>query len=301
MKNKNRTQMLYGLMILPGVLLLFIFCYIPIGGLVIAFKDYRYDLGILGSEWVGFKNFEFFFAGQDAKRVLYNTITLNITYIFLGIVVAVFFALLLYNIKRRVMIKAYQTTMMLPYFLSWVVVGCMAYGFLNPTSGIINGLLKKMGVDMIDWYAKPKYWPYILGFFSVWKNVGINCIIYYAGLMGVDDSLFEAAELDGASKLQKTWYISIPSIIPLIITMSLLALGNVFRSDFGLFYQVTRDIGMLYETTDVIDTYIFRALNTSGEVGMSAAVGFFQSVVGFITIIIANGIVRRIEKNNALF
>lgn len=300
-KSGNKTQWMYNLMALPGILLLFVFCYIPMGGLVIAFKDYRYDLGILKSPWVGFKNFEFFFAGQDAKRVLYNTITLNLAYIILGIVVAVFFALLLYNIRKRYMIKAYQTTMMLPYFLSWVVVGCMAYGFLNPTAGIINGFLSKFGVGMIDWYAKPEYWPFILGFFSVWKNVGINCIIYYAGLMGIDDSLFEAAELDGASKWQKVWHISIPSIIPLIITMTLLALGNVFRSDFGLFYQVTRDIGKLYETTDVIDTYIFRALNTNGEIGMSAAVGFFQSVVGFITIFLANWIVRRIEKDNALF
>lgn len=298
---KNKNQLMYNLMVLPGVLILLIFNYIPMLGLVIAFQDYRYNLGVLKSPFIGFKNFEFFFKSQDAGRVLFNTIVLNFSYIVLGIVAAVFLALMLYRIKRKAAIKGYQTMMMLPYFLSWVVVGCMAYGFLNPTSGIINCILKYIGLEGIDWYARPKYWPFILGFFSIWKNIGINCIIYYAGLLGTDEALFEAAELDGANKFQKTVHIAVPAIIPLITTMTLLALGNIFRSDFGLFYQVTRDIGKLYSTTDVIDTYIFRALKSNGDVGMSAAVGFFQSVVGFVTIMIANAVVRKVERENALF
>lgn len=300
-QKKLKNQLPYYLMVLPGVLLLFIFCYLPMGGLVIAFKDYRFDKGIFGSDWAGLSNFAFFFKGQDAWQILYNTLVLNFSFIVCGLIAAVFIALMLFHVRRRALVKTYQTMMMLPYFLSWVVVGCMAYGFLNPTAGVINRWLEGFGVPMIDWYAKPEYWPFILGFFSVWKSFGYNCIIYYAGLLGIDDSLFEAADLDGATYWQKIRNICLPSITPLIITMTLLSLGNIFRSDFGLFYQLTRDIGKLYKTTDVIDTYIFRALKTNGEVGMSAAVGFFQSIVGFITILTANMIVRRIEKDNALF
>lgn len=298
---RKKDNLLFDIMALPGVLLMIIFSYIPMFGLVIAFQDYKYNKGIFGSEWIGFKNFEFFFTSSDAGRILKNTLTLNLTFILLSVFVAVVFALLLFEINSRRTLKTYQTVLLLPYFLSWVVVGCMAYAFLSPSMGIINGFLGNLGMEGIDWYAKPKYWPFILAFFHIWKNVGYNSIIYYAGLMGIDNSLFEAAELDGANKLQKILHISIPEITPLICTMTLLSLGGIFRSDFGLFYQLTRDIGILYPTTDVIDTYIFRALKTNADVGMSAAVGFFQSVVGFVTIITANAIVKKIEKDNAIF
>lgn len=297
----GRDNLVYDFMALPGMLCVIIFSYIPMLGLVIAFQDYKYNKGIFGSKLIGFKNFEFFFTSQDAGRILKNTLVLNLSFIFVGIFFAVVFALLLFQISSRKTLKVYQTIMILPHFLSWVVVGCMAYAFLSPSLGILNSFLEKIGVEAVDWYSKPEYWPFILGFFRVWKHLGLDCVIYYAGLMSIDNSLFEAAELEGASRFQKNWYICIPEIVPLICTMTLLALGGIFRADFGLFYQITRDIAILYPTTDVIDTYIFRALKTNGDVGMSAAVGFFQSVVGFCTIMIANGIVKKIEKQNALF
>lgn len=303
MKNElnRKDNVIYNMMALPGLVVLILFSYIPMAGLVIAFQNYRFDKGIFKSQFIYFKNFEFFFSSQDAWRILYNTLTLNLLFIFLGISVAVIFALFLFQINKKMLIKTYQTTMLLPYFLSWVVVGIMSYAFLSPQSGVINQIFKYFGFGEIDWYSKPEYWPYILAFFSIWKNVGINCIIYYSGLLGIDSSLFEAAELDGANSLQKTLYISLPSIKTLIILMILMALGGIFRSDFGLFYQLTRDIGKLYPTTDVIDTYIFRALKSNGDVGMSAAVGLFQSFVGFGTILLANMFVRKIEKESALF
>lgn len=299
-KLNRRDNLVYDIMVLPGMALLFLFAYIPMGGLVISFQNFRYDKGLFRSEFIGFENFKFFFTSLDASRVLVNTLMLNLIFISLGITFAVAFALFLFQINQKALIKIYQTAMLLPYFLSWVVVGIMSYAFLSPQYGVLNKMFSYFGGEGIDWYSKPGYWPFILAFFSIWKSAGINCIIYYSGLLGIDKSLFEAAEIDGANYLQKTFYISLPSIRTLVIIMTLLALGGIFRSDFGLFYQLTRDIGKLYPTTDVIDTYIFRALRTNGDVGMSAAVGFFQSVVGFVIIMVANTVVRKIEKESAL-
>ncbi len=291
----------FNLMVLPGLLLIILFNYIPMGGLVIAFQNYKFNKGIFGSEFIGFENFKFFFTSADAGRVLKNTLLLNFSFIICGMAVAIILALCMFKLTSTKLIKTLQTGIMLPYFLSWVIVGCMAYTFLNPTSGVLNNILETFSLEPVDWYSKPKLWPFILGFFSVWKNMGYNCIMYYAGLMGIDKTLFEAADIDGVGSFGKIIYIAIPSIVPLICTLFLLNLGGIFRSDFGLFYQLTRDIGVLYPTTDVIDTYIFRALKTNGDVGMSAAVGLFQSVVGFITVVTANKIVSKISSENALF
>ena len=299
-RNDSKENMDYSLMALPGILLVFVFMYIPMGGLVIAFEDYKYDTGFF-SKFVGLKNFDFFFTSADAGRILYNTLVLNTVFIIVGIICALAVAIMMFQIKRKLCIKVYQSTMMLPYFLSWVIVGCMTYAFLNPSSGLLNSVLKSLNMETVDWYAEPKYWPYILAFCSVWKSVGYNAIMYYAGLMGIDTSLFEAAELDGATKMQKIRYICLPSISQLVCILTLMSFGSIFRSDFGLFYQVTRNISKLYPTTDVIDTYVYRALRENSDVGMSAAVGFFQSVVGFVTILAANLIVKKINNENALF
>lgn len=296
----SKENMDYSLMALPGILLVFVFMYIPMGGLVIAFEDYKYDTGFF-SKFVGFKNFDFFFTSADAGRILYNTLVLNTVFIVVGIICALAVAIMMFQIRSKLCIKVYQSTMMLPYFLSWVIVGCMTYAFLNPSSGLLNSVLKSLGMETVDWYAEPGYWPYILAFCSVWKSVGYNAIMYYAGLMGIDTSLFEAAELDGATKMQKIRYICLPSISQLVCILALMSFGSIFRSDFGLFYQVTRNISKLYPTTDVIDTYVYRALRENSDVGMSAAVGFFQSVVGFVTILAANLIVKKINNENALF
>jgi len=285
----------------PAILYLIIFAYLPMFGLVLAFKNYRYDLGILGSEWVGFKNFTFFFTSQDAWRVTRNTLGLNALFIITGTAFSTTLALLMFEVKKRFCIKAYQTILIMPNFISWVVAGYMLYAFLNPQIGFINKTLEMYSKEGVMWYSNAKLWPVILTYCNIWKNCGLSSIIYYGALMAIDNELFEAAELDGANKLQKMWHISIAEIAPVILTMTILSLGNIFRADFGLFYQLTRDSSTLYETTDVIDTYIFRALKTYGDIGTSSAIGFFQSVVGFIVILCANGIVRKLNKNAALF
>ncbi len=290
-------------LILPAAILVFIFSYLPMGGAIIAFKDYNVQDGIFGSPWVGLRNFEFFFKSSDAWKILRNTLGLNFLFIFAGIVVAVTLALVLYEIKSRAAIKIYQTSLILPHFLSWVVVAYIVYAFLNPRIGILNNILVNINPSFKDynWYAKPDAWPGILLVAKIWKHMGMDLIVYYAGLMGINHEYFEAAELDGANKLQKIWYISIPSISSLIIMMSILALGGIFRAEFGLFYSVPMNSGLLYETTDVIDTYIFRALKDIGDIGMSSAVGLFQSVVGLITVVTANKIVSKIDSDSALF
>lgn len=291
----------FALLALPAFILVFIFCYIPMGGAIIAFKDYKYDTGILGSAWVGFKNFEFFFQSNDAWRITRNTLGMNALFIVVGTIFDVGFALMLYEIKQKWRIKTYQTIMLFPHFISWVIVGYMVYAFLNPSIGFVNVTLQKLGIEPISWYSEPKYWPAILTFAYIWKHVGMNLIIYYAALMGIDQQQFEAARIDGASRIKQIWYISIPSIRSTIIILTILAIGKIFRADFGMFYQLTRDVGQLYPTTDVIDTYIYRSLLSLGDIGMSSAVGLFQSFVGFILIITTNTIVKKIEEESALF
>lgn len=286
---------------LPAILHLLIFCYLPMIGIIIAFKDFRYDIGILESKWVGFNNFKFFFQSLDAWRITGNTIGLNALFIIFGLFVGVSLALLLFEIKQRIFIKTYQTILILPQFLSWVVVGYMTYALLNPNMGLLNKALETLGFESIKWYSQPKIWPFLLVIINQWKVVGMSCIMYYAALIGIDTEYYEAAKIDGANKFHMTWYISIPFLIPMMIVLTIIAIGNIFRADFGMFYNVTRDIGMLYSTTDVIDTYIYRALRVAGNVSMSAAVGLFQSFVGFILVLVTNYIVKKIEPDNALF
>ena len=296
---KNEIE-LFSLCFIP-LLCLFIFNYIPMFGIIIAFKDYRYNLGILGSKWVGFNNFKFFFESDTFTTILWNTLSMNLIFIVVGIMASVLVAILLFEISSRNATKVYQTMLITPNFLSWVVVSYMVYAFLNPQYGLLNGLLKLMGKEAIDWYATPNAWPVILTISSVWKNVGMDSVVYYAALMGLDTSLFEAAEVDGANKLQVTMKIVLPMLVPLISVLTILKIGNIFRADFGLFYQLTRNVGLLYSKTDVIDTYIFRTMRVVGDMGMSSAVGLMQSVVGFVLVILTNHISKKINPDNALF
>lgn len=296
---KDNLQLLS--LALPTIILLGIFSYWPMFGVILAFKNYKVPKGILGSPWAGFKNFEFFFKSQDAWRVTRNTLGLNFLFITMGIICGVIFALIMFEVKQRRQVKVYQTISIIPSFLSWVAVGYIVYSLLDPGKGLVNQLLALFGMEGINWYARPEYWPVILLVTKIWQSVGLGSIIYYAALMGVDNSLYEAADMDGASKLQKTWYVSIPQIVPIIIIMGILDVGKIFRADFGLFYNVTRDVGALYPTTDVIDTYVFRALMSQGNIGMSSAVGLFQSVVCFVTLMVTNTIVNKISPDNSLF
>lgn len=298
-KGKVVSGVQYWILVLPALIYILIFNYIPMFGTLIAFKDYRYNLGILGSEWVGFDNFKGFFTSQDAFIVTRNTVGYGLLFLVLKIMCAVLIAVLLYEINNKLSLKFYQTTMILPNFMSWVVVGYISYILLG-SNGVFNGFLTNMGIEPIKWYSETKYWPYILSAFSVWKSVGMDSVVYYAALMGLDKAVFEAADIDGASKVQKTWYITIPSLIPTIMILLILGMGGIIKGDFGLFYQITGDSQLLYPVTDVIDTYVYRGIRT-GDLGASSAVGLFQSVVGLILVVVTNLVVKKISPENSMF
>uniref|UniRef100_UPI0040569008 ABC transporter permease n=1 Tax=Agathobacter sp. TaxID=2021311 RepID=UPI0040569008 len=292
-----------GTLILPAIVLIAMFSYFPMFGIILAFKNYTVTKGIFGSDWANplFDNFEFFLKSQDAFRVVRNTILLNLLFIFAGTLCAVVFGLLLYEVKKAYQVKLYQTFAILPSFLSWVAVSYIVYGLLDTEKGVINQLIRLFGGENVSWYTSPNYWPVILLLVRVWHSVGLNCIMYYASLMGIDNELFEAADMDGANKIQKMLHISIPHLVPLVTLLVILDIGGIFRADFGLFYNVTRNVGNLYPTTDVIDTYIFRALMEQGNIGMSSAAALIQSVVCTITLVTANAVARKVSPGNSLF
>lgn len=298
--NQRRIDFDLTVLALPGILLLLIFNYLPMGGLLIAFKNYTYSKGILGSDWAGLENFKFFFTSQDAWRVTRNTVGYGVLFILLGIASGVILALMLYEIRSKLALKIYQTSMILPSFLSWVIIGYITYIFLNVNEGVINKFLTFVGIAPKDWYNDPKYWPFILSVVRVWQSVGMGSLVYYAALMGIDTEIFEAAQIDGTNKLQQILYISIPELSPVICIMLIMNMGSVIKGDFGLFYQIPRDIGVLYPTTDIIDTYVFRGVRNA-NFSMSSAVGFFQSFVGLVLVVITNHIVTKIEPDNAMF
>jgi putative aldouronate transport system permease protein len=304
-KVKKRGTFLKNLELLtlciPALVGYILFAYVPMFGLVMAFKDYKLARGIWGSKWIGLKNFEFLWRSVDLGRIVRNTVCYSLTFIVVGLVLNVFIALLLNEIRdNRRALKYYQTTMIFPNFLSWVIVGYITYALFNPTLGILTQIRSALGMTPIDVYMDTKYWPGILVTVNMWKGVGMGSMFYFAALIGIDESLYEAARIDGANRLQQIRYISLPSLIPLMTIMSILAMGSVFRGDFGLFYQIPRDVKVLYEVTDIIDTYVFRGLQTNSY-GMASAVGFVQSVVGLIMVTGTNAIVKRISPENSMF
>ncbi|MCL2362414.1 MAG: ABC transporter permease subunit [Defluviitaleaceae bacterium] len=294
MKNKELL-----LLTLPALAYFFVFHYMPMGGIWMAFTNYRHVDGIFGSEFVGLQWFRIFFQG-DLTRVTRNTVGYAGTFIILGVVTGVFTAVLMNAVRSKIATKTYQTIMILPHFMSWIVVSLILYIFLDPQFGVINRTLISFGIDPIWWYSTPEYWPFILTFMNIWKSVGMGSIIYYAALMGIDPSLYESASMDGAGKIAKFRFITLPSLVPLITILTLLALGGLFRGDFGLFFAVPRDVGALYPTTDILDTYIFRGLR-QGLLSLNAAAGLFQSVMGFIAVVSVNMIVKKISPENSLF
>lgn len=290
------------LMTLPGVIYLFINNYIPMYGVILAFKNYNYVDGIWGSEWAGLDNFKFLFNSQDAYVITRNTFLYNFVFIVLNLVLAVLAALLINEIRDKVITRFYQSTFLLPHIISMVVVAYLVYSFLNVESGLVNRLIAKwFGAEAVSWYGEPRYWPYILVIVNAWKNVGYLSVIYFAAIIGIDKEYYEAATIDGASKWKQMTRITIPLITPVLTTMTLLAVSGILRSDFGLFYQVPMNTGALIPTTNTIDTFVYRAMTQSGDIGMSSAAGFYQSVVCFVLILAANAAVRRINKRDALF
>lgn len=291
---------LYGMMALP-LLKVLLFSYVPMFGLIIAFKDYKFNKGILGSRWVGLKNFDFFLKSNDFLVVTRNTILLNLLFIVAGILAALILAILLYNVTSRKATKVLQTMYITPNFVGWVLVSYLVYAFLNPQYGMLNGFLNSIGLEEVSWYSEPKYWPFILTVVNTWKIVGMDSVIYYAALMGIDESLFEAAKIDGANSSQITRKIMIPEIMSIITILSILKVGNIFKGDFGLFYQVTMNSALLYDVTDVVDTYVYRTMKETNNMSLSTAVGFIQSVVGMIMVVGTNWLSKKIDKDNGLF
>lgn len=289
------------LMMVPGFLYLIINNYIPMFGIIVAFKNYNYSLGIFGSKWNGLKNFKFLFKTKDAFTITRNTLMYNAVFIILGNSLGILIAILLNEIQSKMAKKTYQTIILLPFLLSIVIVSYIVYGIFSTEFGIANHMLTSLGKDRISWYSTPKYWPFILTFINLWKNMGYNTVLYYATLIGIDVSYYEAAVVDGASRWQRIRYITIPSLIPTITIMVLMAISRIFYSDFGLFYQVPLNSGPLIDVTNTIDTYVYRGLRENSNIGMSAAAGLYQSVVGFIMVIAANTLVKRMGNGNELF
>lgn len=289
------------LLALPGIIFIFIFSYLPMPGVVLAFENFKGVKGIFGSPWVGLENFRFLFMTDDVVRITANTVIMNLLFILTGTAFSMTLALMLYEVTKKYMVKIYQTIIIFPNFLSWVIVSYMFYTIMSSEYGMLNQLLGHIGLIPVDWYSSPQYWRAILVVTNLWKGGGIGCIIYYSCLMGINREYFEAASIDGASKLQCIRYISIPFLIPMITILTILNIGSIIRADFGMFYNLTRDVPALYSTTDVIDTYVYRALRQVGDTGMAAAAGLYQSVVGFLLIFITNAIVRKISPENSLY
>ncbi len=303
-KKKNDFQKSLPLLLiaLPGIVYLIINNYVPMMGLFLAFKDYNFMKGIFKSDWCGLQNFRFLFATKDALTMTRNTVLYNVAFIVIGTVIAIFIAILMCELGERVRVKFYQASMLLPNMLSWVVIGFVAYAFLNADTGFINNtVLAGMGKEPVSWYTYQAAWPLILILVFIWKNAGYQSIVYMSSVSGIDKSLYEAAALDGATKMQQIFQITLPMLKPTVITLTLMSVGRMFYSDFGLFYQVPQNSGALYDVTQTIDTYVYRGLMELNDVGMSAAAGFYQSIVGFLLVLAANALVRRLDSDNALF
>nr|WP_242656418.1 ABC transporter permease subunit [Ruminiclostridium hungatei] len=296
-----KSQKWLWLIALPGLAIVFVFNYLPMFGVILAFKNYKPAAGIFGSQWAGFENFKYLFSTRDAWNITYNTLFLNSLFIITGTVGGILIALLVNEVRNKWLVKFYQSSMFLPYFISWVIVSYFVYSLLSYDMGMVNNLLASLGMEPVQWYNEPRLWPAILTIVNLWKGVGYGSVIYLAGIMGIDAELYEAATIDGANKLQQASGITLPLLSPLIITLTLMAIGRIFFADFGLFYNVTLDNGGLYSTTNVIDTYVFRALKFSGDIGMASAAGFYQAFVGFLLVLASNLFVKKINPERALF
>ena len=294
-------------MVAPGAIWLILIRYLPMFGIVMAFLDYRlptrkmpFPINLLHSDWVGLDNFQFLFT-SDALTMIRNTLGYNIVWIALGLVLAVALAIMMSELTKKFLAKTYQTLMFFPYFLSWVVAAYFLFAFLDPTNGMIVRAQKAAGMTPVDWYNEPKYWPLILTICSMWKNTGYSTVLYLSAITGIDRSQYEAAAVDGATKWQQMLHVTLPHLKPIIIVLLIMNVGKIFNADFGLFWSVPMNSAPLFPVTQVVDTYVYRSYKFTGDVGMSTAAGFLQNLVGFICIMGANAIVRRLDEDSSLF
>jgi putative aldouronate transport system permease protein len=295
---KYRTFLL---MLLPALIYIVVFAYLPMGGIVMAFKKYNYSGGIFNSPWNGLKNFEFFFNSGKALLVTKNTVLYNLLFITVNTVLQMAIAILLAEMTNKYFRKISQSIMFLPYFISWVIVSVIAFNMLSYDFGFINSITASLGGEKTNFYADGKLWPAILTLFGAWKGVGYGSVMYLAAIMGIDPSLYEAATIDGAHAFQRIFKITIPLMMPTVVILLLLAVGGIFRSNFDMFYNMVGNNGLLHNATDVIDTFTFRALITNNDFGMSAAAGLYQSVLCFVTILLANKAVKCYDGDYSLF
>jgi putative aldouronate transport system permease protein len=306
--NRKKTLILLS-MVMPGAIWLLLLRYLPMFGIVMAFKNFQIYYQAPGlinnifrsSPWVGLDNFKFMFATNDCWRMLFNTIAYNLTFIVLGTVISVAFAIMMSELTTKFIMKSYQTFMFFPFFLSWVVASYFLYAFLAPGDGLLVHMFPHIAATKAGWYNSSAPWPYLLIFANMWKNVGYTVVLYMATIIGIDSSLYEAARIDGAAKWQQIRYVTLPHLRTIIIVLLIINVGRIFSSDFGLFYTVPQDSGSLYTVTQVLDTYVYRALLNTGDVGMSSAAGLFQSTVGFVLVLITNAVVRKVDPDSAMF
>jgi putative aldouronate transport system permease protein len=289
------------LMLLPATIFVIVFSYVPMAGIIVAFKNYNYVQGIYGSPWFGFKNFELLFSSGKILSLTQNTLSYNLTFMVLNTLLEIVLAVLFAELAGRVFKKTLQSITLLPYFISWVIVGGFAYSIFNYEYGSLNTLLTYIGLPKVNVYQNPQMWRFILPLFSAWKIVGYGTVIYLASIMGINEELYEAAYLDGAGLMKRIRLITLPLLIPTIITMTLLKLGGVLRGNFEMFYQLVGTNGLLFSTTDVIDTYVYRALIEQRDIGVSSAIGLYQQFFGFVLVIIVNFVIKKIDSENALF
>ena len=301
LKDISRFSALY-LMLIPGIIYLVVNNYLPMAGLILAFKKVNYQIGIFQSPWTGFSNFKYLFSTKDAAQFFRNTILYNLAFILLGNLLGLIVAIALDSIKKKFFKKMSQTVILFPYLLSTVIVSYIVFAFLSGKNGFMNmTILPLFGIDPISWYNQPEYWPVILTITFLWMNFGYSSILYYSTLIGIDKSLYEAAVVDGAGVWAQIKFITIPAMKTTVITLVIMAVGRICYSDFGLFYQVPMNSGMLYSTTQTIDTYVYRGLLELGNMSMSSAAGLYQSIIGFILILSANLAVKKIEPDYSLF
>lgn len=301
-KKKRKLNLPLYFMLLPGLIYLIFNNYIPMSFTVIAFKNFNFQKGVWGSDFVGLNNFKTLFSTRDSRIIFRNTLAYNLVFIAASLIIGLGIAILLDELRSKKVKRMYQMAYLIPYMISITVVSYIVYALLSTDTGFINNtVLKAFGKDGISWYSVPKYWPFILVLVNQWKWLGYNSIIYYSSVISIDSELYEAACIDGATRFQRIGYITIPVIRSTIITMTLLQLGSIFKSDFGLFYQVPMNSSALMNVTNTIDTYVYRGIKSVGTMGMSSAAGLFQSVIGFVLVLAANAVVRRIDKDSAIF
>lgn len=296
----KKNKVLY-IMLIPAILFFFLNCYMPMFGIYLAFTKFDFNGGIFGSPFVGMENFKYLFKSGSLLTITRNTILYNIVFIALGNFLQILVAIILAEIPGKVFKKTTQSLMFLPYFVSYVILGAFVYNILNYEKGFMNVTLQSLGMNPIDAFNMPGFWPYAMILFYIWKWLGYGTVIYLAAIMGISDDYYEASTIDGASILQQIWNITLPLLKPTFIILLLLSLGNILRGQFDMFYNIVGSNGVLYPTTDIIDTFVYRAIKINFDPGLGAAAGLYQSVFGFVLIIVVNKIVKRVDSDYALF